>query len=578
MSKISETILTLPIVQSVVDLDTGRGVFSPSCSSGPSLEIFESVSVDVVLGVLRGLNSKSNCLDFIPTFLLKECAAFFAPTIAHMCNLSFGLGVFPSEYKIGCITPILKKVGLDPCEYSNYRPVTGLNTFSKIIEKVALVQLRPAIVGSNRFASKQSAYRTAHSTETALLGFTSDVRMNMGRGNATSLLSLDISAAFDTLNHEILLERAESIFGIRGLALRWLNSYLSGRSTFTKLANVSSPTLSVPFGVPQGSTLGPVLFAMYVSPLGELITSTGASYHQYADDTQLYIELTPDKKGSHTLTKCADYVNFWFLKNGLMLNTSKTECMVFATGARQRHMDPDTLVTCVPFTGSTAPVVKSLHILGVTLDSELNFNKHVSETVVKCNAHIRALRHIRPHLTERVAVSLSCAIVQTRLDYCNSLLFETSDQNLDKLQRIQNNLARVVFRTHRRASAEPLLKKLHWLPISKRIKYKLAILTHSAINISQPSYLTDLISVAKKPRVTRLNTRSSQLQTEASCPTHESKLLTRPVWKLAAERPSFCYSAPAVWNSLSPDLRSVLSLDAFRTRLKTELFASSSLS
>ena len=143
---------------------------------------------------------------------------------------------------------------------------------------------------------------------------------------------------------------------------------------------------------------------------------------------------------------------------------------------------------------------------------------------------------------------------------------------------MQNNLARVVFRTHRRASAEPLLMKLHWLPIKKRIIHKLAVLTHSAINISQPAYLADQISLATHSRVTRLHSGRSHLPSATPVSGQESKLLKESVWKLEAERPSFYYSAPTVWNSLTQDLRSVTSLNVFRSRLKTELFVSPSLS
>jgi len=326
-------------------------------------------------------------------------------------------------------------------------------------------------------------------------------------------------------------------------------------------------------GVPQGSILGPILFALYVSPIGSLITQLGACYYQYADDTQLYIELSSGRDSASILTNCADRLNLWFLRNKLLLNTSKTECILFGTGARLRNTDPRVLETCIPFTGTSLPIRDSIHILGVTLDSELSMNKHVSETVASCNAHLRALRHIRPSLPLKVAVSLSCAIVQTRLDYCNSLLYASSSQNITSLQRVQNNLARVVFRTHRRASAGPLLQRLHWLPIASRIRYKIATLTHSVIHTGSPAYLSELISPSVKTRATRGHYDQTSANPSLGIGP-ESQLLHEPRWKLASERPSFRFSSPEVWNSLPHALRLVTSPSAFRSALKTQLFTS----
>ena len=145
----------------------------------------------------------------------------------------------------------------------------------------------------------------------------------MDRGSAKCLLSLDISAAFDALDHSILIERARNLFGLSGVALVWLTSYLQYRTAITCTNGVLSSPLPLSTGVPQGSTLGPLLFALYVAPLSSLVEDLGVTFHQYADDTQLYIALSPGADSLAILTKCADTVNAWFLTNYLMLNTKK---------------------------------------------------------------------------------------------------------------------------------------------------------------------------------------------------------------------------------------------------------------
>jgi hypothetical protein len=256
---------------------------------------FAKVTTQQAADVINAIKNRTFPVDFIPTSLLKELEHHFAPSIALLANLSFSQGVFPDGLKTGKISPILKKKGLDINIAANYRPITSLGTLSKILERLALLQLRPVITGSAGFFGGQSAYRAAHSTETALLKVTADVRVNMEGSSTTCLLSLDISAAFDVLDHATLVKRARDTFGISGIAQSWLASYLACRRSYVSIGGGSHPDsglFSCPRGVPQGSTLGPVLFALYVSPVGFLAEGMGVSCHQYADDTQLYLRLS----------------------------------------------------------------------------------------------------------------------------------------------------------------------------------------------------------------------------------------------------------------------------------------------
>ena len=150
----------------------------------------------------------------------------------------------------------------------------------------------------------------------------------MEKSSLTCLMSLDISAAFDALDHPVLLARAEEVFGISGSVLRWLSSFVTDRRSFVSLGSdgcVDSDVSVMSSGVPQGSTLGPLLFSMFVSPLGRVAEQNGCTYHQYADDSQLYMRLEPGLKNVNALSKCADNVAIWFLQNGLKLNPIKTD-------------------------------------------------------------------------------------------------------------------------------------------------------------------------------------------------------------------------------------------------------------
>ena len=553
------------IVTSLTKLGLNPAVssFVPDTKWVPTFSVFEPVTVTAVQSVLTKLKNKSSKFDFIPTTLLKDCAQFFAPSIAYLANLSFTQSKFPEQLKTGCVRPVLKKAGQDINDANNYRPITNLGNLSKVLEQLAMIQLRTCIVGSPNFSPNQSAYRSAHSTETALLKIVNDIRINMEKSSLTCLLSLDISAAFDALDHQVLLARAEEIFGISGPALAWLRSFLTNRQCFVSLgdsANMNSQLSTVTSGVPQGSTLGPLLFSMFVSPLGKIVDDNGGICHQYADDTQLYMRLEPGLSNINSLSKCADSVATWFLQNGLKLNPSKTDSIIFGTAQRLKNVaTPKPTLECL---GVPIASADSVHILGVTLDNTLTLNKHVSNTVSSCNYHIRALKHIRSSLTHDAAVAIACSLVNTRLDYCNSLLYSTSQKNIARLQRVQNNLVRAVLKLRRRDSIGHHIRALHWLRINERITYKIAVLTYIALNTGQPSYLSNCLNKHTAARILILRSNSNFM-------------LQLPFSSIKSADSAFQFSAPKVWNSLSDHTKSAASLDIFKCRLKTELFTRS---
>jgi len=318
----------------------------------------------------------------------------------------------------------------------------------------------------------------------------------------TVTVALDISAAFDTINHDVLIDRLDSQFGVRDEVSRWLQSYLSDRKQFVKLGQPSDITPCVS-GVPQGSTvLGPLLFTAYTSPVGDLISSHGVSYHTFADDTQLLVTLnTSDPAPAlERLSRCSTAVRVWFLRNDLQLNAGKSEVTILGTPAQLRSASA---VSSIDIAGSTLQVSSQVKSLGVILDSHMRFGSHVRAVVRACNYHTCALRHVRKQLTSEAAQTIACSIIGSRIDYCNSLLFAAPVGVIDKLQRAQNNVARVICQQRKRVNAKPLLKSLHWLPIQERIRYNVALITYKALSTSVPSYLNELLQCQETTRSLR---------------------------------------------------------------------------
>ena len=201
------------------------------------------------------MSNKSSPLDYIPTSLLKSCAGTFSILISHLANLYLSpQATFPSKFKLALISPLLKKPGLPKSDLANFRPISNLNTIGKILERLALSRFFPHVSKSPSFSPLQSAYRKFHSTETALLKLTNDVMESIDSGKITILTALDMSAAFDTLDHITLLHRLQHTFGLSGYVISWIRSYLTDRSSFVKIDSSSSPstTSTILTGVPQG--------------------------------------------------------------------------------------------------------------------------------------------------------------------------------------------------------------------------------------------------------------------------------------------------------------------------------------
>ena len=346
---------------------------------GPStFTKFEPISLSFLTEIVSSLRSVSSPLDPIPAPLLKEVFNTLGPHILTIVNSSLVTGTVPSALKQAVVHPLIKKPSLDPTILSNYRPISKLPFLSKILEKAVLSQLSPYLTNNDILEKFQSGFRARHSTESALLKVLNDLLLIVDTGKCAALVLLDLSAAFDTVDHSILISRPQQGAGITNTALSWFKSYLSNRTYSVSLANFSSHQSTLTCGVPQGSILAPILFNLYMLPLSQIITRHNVSFHCYADDTQIYLPLTTDVPTSLTRLKtCLEDIKDWMAQNHLQLNESKGEIILFGTSTSVTQISTSL--------GTLSPLVKpTVKNLGVMFDSDLTFKPQVRAVVQSC--------------------------------------------------------------------------------------------------------------------------------------------------------------------------------------------------
>lgn len=529
---------------------------SPLNAPNRLLNSFEPASESEVFKAIMESSNATCSLDVMPTDKLKACLPALITPITAIVNRCLSEGIFPATFKMAVVKPLLKKHNLPKDDLNNYRPVSNLTFLSKVVERIVYSRLSDHLAKISGLPKFQSAYRPFCSTETALVRIQNDLLFNIDHGKLSALVLLDLSAAFDTIDHTILVKRLRDLFGINNTVLKFMTSYLSDRTQAVVVGNAKSEHKALTSGVPQGSVLGPLLFTLYTVPLSNILHDMQAHHHFYADDTQIYFSFNaPEHDAAMVqLSNILNVVYNWFVQNKLSINPSKTEFLVIGTKYQQAKIPNNISVT---INNSNINSSKQVKNLGVIYDTELTFKSHINKICQISFMYIRLLRSIRHYLDLNSTKLLANALLISRIDYCNALLYGVPQSTLHKLQLVQNSIARVVIPGVKRSDhITPVLKQLHWLPIKQRIDFKIALLTYKALHDHSPSYIQELIS-----RVPNSGRRSTS-----------KGFLTIPLMSSSNGQRCFSFAAPKLWNSLPQAARNATSESQFRKLLKSHLF------
>ena len=408
----------------------------------------------------------------------------------------------------------------------------------------------------------QSGFRRFHSTETLLLRLLSDIYGAIDRSELTLLALFDVSAAFDTVDHDILLKRLNVSFGLSGNFLEWIGSFLHGRTISVVHGSTRSRWVPAPYGLPQGSVLGPLLYIIYTTGLDLLLAEHGALSQLYADDTQAYLHCLSSNASStvRVISQVLIALRAWMASNRLRLNPAKTKFIWL--GSRQQLSKLDLIHLSAEFPDYTFST--SVRDLGVVLDQELTFVPHINRLSRSCFYQLRQLRTVARSLSTGAATTLVHSFVSARLDYCLSLYAGLPSGRLSSLDRILRAAARLIGHLPKFGHVTNyMLEVLHWLPVRQRIEYRISSLIWRCQLGLAPSYLLDLcrpVLSARTGRSLRSAVREVLFVPFARTSTMQSR--------------AFSVVGPVVWNALPLELRLFprsLS-DTFYKHLKTVLF------
>ena len=445
--------------------------------------LFDPISEETTMEHLNNLKSKPTCgHDGISTKLLKACKNEICKPLTLIINqkLMLSTGIFPDTLKVAKVIPLFKKG--DHLLLDNYRPISILPSISKLFERIIFNQINAYFSSHDMYYNGQYGFRHKHSTQLAALELIDRVTQELDRGNTPINIFIDLSKAFDTLDHGILLSKLQ-YYGINGTALKLLTSYLSNRQQFVQIEDNKSHTIKIAMGVPQGSILGPLLFIIYINDIA--YSSDLFKFINFADDTTLFTTLNNHDNINETINEELSKFHKWLKANKLSLNVNKTKAMAFHMPQKKVRLPH------LKIAGTNIEFVDNFNFLGITINKHLNWTSHINNVSVKISKTIGILNTLKHVLPINILRTIYNSLILCHLNY-GVLLWGAQLNDNDKLHKLQKKAVRIITTSRYFAHSEPILKQLYLLKSHDIYKLQLLKFIYKLVHRQLPQYFNQL--------------------------------------------------------------------------------------
>ena len=464
--------------------------YLPKNDNIPSMN-FDEIGPILVCDILKSLVPKKSCdMDGISTQLLKYLNTVISTPLAYIFNLSLTSGNFPSRLKKSRVVPIFKNG--DPKKCDNYRPISLLSSISKILEKIVAVKLTNHLELNKLLCTTPFGFQRGKTTEHNLILMTNYVSNALNNGEYCIGIYLDLKKAFDVVNHNILLAKLINL-GVKGTSLKWFRSYLSSRSQCVDINGTISPPLDISISVLQGSILGPLLFLCFIN---DLIRSSNLLMLLFADDTAC---LASGKNLKDLIKYCnseLQKIANWFSSNKMVVNVNKCKYIIFHNKGKKLDCENLNIYLNLNEAGKTQEAANIIELdrihnnspllenrtykyLGILLDENLLFNKHIDYICNKLSKALFCLRRAKPLLNTKSLTNLYHALFNSHLHYCTTILSCASRSNIQRIHIMQKKAIRLITHSNYNAHTKQLFINLKILPFDKLITLKQLTFMHA---------------------------------------------------------------------------------------------------
>jgi hypothetical protein len=499
-------------------------------------------SPDEIAKIIKSLKqSKSSGKDNISNVFLKKINTAICLPISIIINMSLELGIVPTSMKTAKVIPIYKAKAKN--KFSNYRPISLLPNISKKLEKIIHKRLYSFLDKNEVFYPNQFGFRPHHTTTDAVTVFCNDTLRSFDNHETTIGVFLDLSKAFDTIDHKILIDKL-FYYGIRGVALEWFRSYLLNRNQYVQYNNVTSQTQSISCGVPQGSVLGPLLFILYTNDLEKSIKSKCIIF---ADDTTIYTSGKDITLLFNKINSDLSQLSRWFKTNKLSLNIDKTNYIIFTwnTNTHEKYQ--------ITIDNAIIKHVDTTKFLGIHIDNKLHWHEHIKHVKKKMSSGLYALNSSKHILQQSHMKTLYYSLVHPYLNYGCLLWGNTHKTYINKLEIVQRKAIRAITKSNYNAATSPLFKNTNILKLSDVYNTQISTFMYDYSKSDLPSPLLQIFTS---------NNAIHSHQTRHSSDIHVTQRRSETVSR------SFICRCPATWLSLPTDIKRSVSHNAFKYQIK----------